>query len=223
MPSTPSPTSFLVVAPHIDDEALGCGGVIDHRFHVHYCGVESFRIIDREARLAEARSCAEHLGFTFSVNLENTVNSYRVEELIGQLEGVIEQHRPTTVFVPYPSYNQDHRAVLDAALTALRPHDQNHAVANVLLYEQIQVTVWPYREDLLRGSSFEPNFFVPIDPERKITAYRLHTSQVRDMRPPEMVEQVARWRGFQAGMPHAEAFQILRLTDPAHLRLGLNH
>lgn len=212
--------SFLVIAPHIDDEALGCGGVLDPRFHVHYCGVESFRIIDREARIAEARACAELLGFSFSINLENPVNAYRVGELIGQLEAVIQEHCPKTIFLPYPSYNQDHRSVLDAGLTALRPHDHNHTVANVLLYEQIQVTVWPHREDLLRGQTFQPNYFVPIDVERKIAAYRCHESQVRGMRPPEIVEQVARWRGFQAGMPFAEAFQVVRLTAPEHLCLG---
>lgn len=219
MPSEPTP-SFLVIAPHIDDEALGCGGVLDPRFHVHYCGVEAYRIIDRDARVAEAQACAELLGFTFTVHLENPVNDYRVVDLIGQLEAVLQEHRPTTVFLPFPSYNQDHRAVLDAGLTALRPHDRNHQVANVLLYEQIQVTVWPHRENLLRGQTFQPNYFVPIDIERKLAAYRCHESQVRGMRPPEMVEQVARWRGFQAGIPFAEAFQVLRLTAPEHLRLG---
>lgn len=212
---------LLVFSPHVDDEALGCGGILDERFHVHYCGVEPFRVIDREARLAEAAACAAHLGFTFSANPDNEVNAYRVADLVGQLEAQVAEHRPHTVFLPAASYNQDHRAVLDAGLTALRPHDRNHAVRNVLLYEQVHVALWPWRDDLTAGRAFQPSLFFPIDIERKLAAYRLHVSQVRAMRSPERVELLARWRGAQAGFDHAEGFLVARLTDPLRLDLGL--
>jgi hypothetical protein len=39
---------LLVFSPHVDDEALGLGGILDERFHVHYCGIEGFREVDRE-------------------------------------------------------------------------------------------------------------------------------------------------------------------------------
>jgi LmbE family N-acetylglucosaminyl deacetylase len=211
---------FLVVAPHIDDEVLGCGGVLDDRFHVHYCGVEEFRIVSREARLAEAKACAEFLGFSYSVDVENPVNAYSVSRLIGPFEELLRGRRPKTVFLPYPSYNQDHRAVVDAMLTALRPHDVNPFVRNVLLYEEIQVTSWPCREDLLRGTAAQPNCFAPIDIERKIAAYRLHASQVRAMRSPELLVALAKWRGFQGGYEYAEAFQAVRLSEPSALALG---
>jgi N-acetylglucosamine malate deacetylase 1 len=210
---------FLIIAPHVDDEVLGCGGILDNRFHVHYCGVDAFHIVDRETRLQEARSCAEFLGFSFSV-ASNTVNRYHVSDLISPFEDLINLHRPSTVFLPYPSYNQDHRAVLDAGLTALRPHDRNYFVPNVLLYEEIQVAGWPVREDLLRNSVFQPNYFVPIDIEQKIAAYHLHSSQVRGMRSPELLTSLARWRGFQSSQACAEGFQIVRLCDPLRLSLG---
>ena len=210
---------FLVIAPHVDDEVLGCGGILDRRFHVHYCGVEEFRIVDRETRLQEASACAEFLGFSFTISA-NAVNEYRVSDLISPFEELINLHRPAAVFLPYPSYNQDHRAVLDAALTALRPHDRNYFVPNVLLYEEIQVTGWPVRDDLLRNSAFQPNFFVPIEIERKIAAYRLHASQVRAMRSPELLTALARWRGFQSAQEYSEAFQIIRQSDPRKLVLG---
>lgn len=209
-----------MVAPHVDDEALGCGGILDERFHVHYCGVEEFRIVDRTTRLTEATKCAEYLGFSYSINLENQVNDYRLGPLIGQLEAVINEQRPQTLFLPYPSYNQDHRAVLDAALTALRPHDVNHQLRNILLYEEIQVSGWPYREDLLRAQTYHPNCFIPIDIERKITAYTKHASQVRSMRSPELLRELARWRGFQGGHEYAESFLAIKLSHPSHLTLG---
>ena len=202
---------YLVVAPHIDDEVLGCGGILDERFHVHYCGVEEFRIISREARLEEAK---------FTVNLENIVNRYVQADLIGQLEELINRIRPITVFLPYPSYNQDHRVVLDAALVAMRPHDVNFRVKNALLYEEIQVGVWPYREDILHGQTYHPNCHFPVDIRRKIQAYRLHASQVRGMRSPEMLEELAKWRGFQSGHEFAESFMAIKLSDPTQLDLG---
>lgn len=211
---------FLVIAPHIDDEVLGCGGILDARFHVHYCGVEEFRIIDRASRLAEAKACSDFLGFTYSVDLANTVNSYDVSQLIGPFEELLHEVRPTTVFLPYPSYNQDHRAVADAMLTALRHHDVNPFVRNVLLYEDIQVTSWPYREDLIHGVAVQPNCFAPIDIQRKIEAYRLHASQVRAMRSPELLTTLAKWRGFQSGYDYAEGFYAVRLSEPAALVLG---
>jgi N-acetylglucosamine malate deacetylase 1 len=119
-------------------------------------------------------------------------------------------------------YNQDHRAVHSAALIALRPHDTNFAVSNVLLYEQVHVTLWPYSEDNLRSVSFNPAYHVPIDIERKIAAYQLHASQVRAMRSPDMLRTLARWRGHQSGCEFAEGFQVLRLRSPTVLTLGLS-
>lgn len=211
---------FLLISPHVDDEVLGCGGILDERFHVHYCGVEEFRIVDRETRLAEAAACAGYLGFSYSVNLDNVVNEYQLAALIGQLEAVVNEQRPTTVFAPCPSYNQDHRAVLDATLVALRPHDINHQVANVLLYEQVHVVLWPHREDLLQGRALQPTCFIPIDIERKLEAYRRHASQQRAMRSAHAVQTLAAWRGLQSGFEHAEGFVVVRLTRPDHLNLG---
>jgi LmbE family N-acetylglucosaminyl deacetylase len=211
---------FLVIAPHVDDEVLGCGGILDERFHVHYCGVEEYRVVSREERLEEARRCSEFLDFSFSVNLSNVVNDYRVPGLVGQFEELMSQQRPSTVFLPYPSYNQDHRAVFDAGLTALRPHDVNHFPRNVLLYEEIQVTAWPHGGDILRNQAMHPTVFFPIDVERKLAAYHLHASQVRGMRSPDLLVSLARWRGFQSNWEFAEAFQALRLGEPGRLVLG---
>jgi LmbE family N-acetylglucosaminyl deacetylase len=212
--------SFLLISPHVDDEAIGCGGILDSRFHVHYCGVEEHRIIDRQTRLAEAQACADLLGYSFSVNLDNRVNHYQRSELVGQIGELISRHLPITVFLPYSSYNQDHRAVLDAGLQALAPLGCEHMVKNVLLYEQVHVGCWPYREDLVQGRVFQPSCFFPIDIETKIAAYHQHRSQVRAMRSPEAIRTLARWRGLQAGTDYAEGYMVLRLCDPGHLTLG---
>jgi LmbE family N-acetylglucosaminyl deacetylase len=214
-------TEFLVFAPHIDDEALGCGGVLDARFHVHFLGVEDHHEVDREVRLAEAAACAGVLGHAWSLATGHVVNRYAIADLIGELEMVIARHRPSTVFLPCASYNQDHRATLDAGLVAVRPHDRNPWVANVLLYEEVHVVAWPQRDDLVQARASQPNCLFPIDLERKLAGYRAHASQVRAMRSPELVAALARWRGFQANVAAAEAFVAVRIADPTRLALGL--
>jgi LmbE family N-acetylglucosaminyl deacetylase len=211
-------SSYLLISPHADDEAAGAGGILDDRFHVHYCGVEH-DAGERQPRLAEVRACADLLGFSFSVNLDNRTGGFQDSELVCQLEELINHLRPTTVFLPCPSTDQDHRAVLDAGLIALRQHDVNHSVSNVLLFEQVQASCWPCREDLVQGRAFQPTCFFPIDAATKIAACRCYRS-LESTVSSDAVTTLARWRGIQAGTDHAEGYMVLRLTNPGHLVLG---
>ena len=37
----------LVISPHIDDEVLSCGGILDENTFVLECGVDNFHIVSR--------------------------------------------------------------------------------------------------------------------------------------------------------------------------------
>lgn len=196
----------LVIAPHVDDEVLGCASILSPSCHVYFCGVEAFREVGRSERLEEAEAAARLLGHSWECDTDRTVNQYQEHELIVALEAVINRVKPLRVFIPYAGYNQDHRAVFNAAFVALRPHDRNHFVRQVLVYEAAHDVIWVPR-------SIEVNYFVPLDIERKIEAYRCHRSQVRGMRSPDTLRAIAAVRGAAIGVPHAEAFQILRWVD----------
>jgi len=150
------------------------------------------------------------LGFDFEV-LTNLVNNYEVTVLIDQLSDTINRIKPEKVFIPYPSYNQDHQAVYKAALIALRPHDINFFVKKVLVYEQPHVFLWDYSYD--KDSNFKPNYFASIDIEKKIHAYKCIKSQVRSFRSPEFVKDLASVRGKQAQCDFAEAYEVLRWVE----------
>ncbi|MBX2880198.1 MAG: PIG-L family deacetylase, partial [Granulosicoccus sp.] len=112
----------LIFSPHIDDEVLGCFSFLKPGTHVLFAGVESRPDIPRQTRLSELENSSNALGFSYQI-LDNTVNHYVANELIQAFEESIVTLRPRTVLLPIPSYNQDHRAVYDAALVATRPHD----------------------------------------------------------------------------------------------------
>ena len=123
-------------------------------------------------------------------------------------EKVINEYKPDQIFLPNPSYNQDHKTVYDAAMVALRPHDLNYFVKKVLIYEQPQVYLWNNT-----SREFKPNYYVPIDINKKIKAYKLMASQVRTFRSPEMLKSMALLRGAQGNLKYAEGFEIVRWVE----------
>ena len=125
----------LIISPHIDDEVLGCGGILDNDAFVLHCGVEDRSNVSSEERIKEIEEVRKFLGFKMKL-LKNTVNNYKVNDLISEFERTINELKPDQVYIPYPSYNQDHKAVYEASLVALRPHDVNFFVKKVLIYEQ---------------------------------------------------------------------------------------
>jgi len=197
----------LIVSPHIDDDVLGCGGIIDENSVVLYCGANESEIPDRpssEIRLKEAQKVSAFLGNEF-ILLDNKVNNYALVTLISQIEKHINQIQPEEIYLPHPSYNQDHRTVHAASITALRPHDKNYFVKKVMIYEQPHVFLWDHA-----AKNFIPNYFAEIDVDKKIQAYQLMQSQVRSFRGSDMIRSLAQLRGSQSNFKFAEAFQILR-------------
>lgn len=198
----------VVISPHCDDEVLGCGGVLDNRkkynnTFVYYLGVDLFHIVKRETRLSEVSAVASFLNFDFMIG-KNTVNNYKKELIINEITDVINDLKPEEIFIPNGnSYNQDHKEVYDACIIALRPHDLNYFVRNVFVYEVEQYLLWG-------ENVFEPNYFEAINIKNKIKAYKLHNSQVRNFRPPELLKNYSCIRGLSCKLEYAEAFKIIR-------------
>lgn len=205
----------LIISPHVDDEVLACGGMLDEDSFVYYCGIDESKVapdpvhrIPMDEREVELRKVSEFLGFKYEVNKETKVNYYRdyEDKLKDEFERLINELKPEMIFIPLPSYNQDHKAVYRALQVALRPHDKNFFVKKVLLYEQPHSIMW-------EPEDYRPNYFVPIDIERKIHAYKLQESQVRAFRSPEIVRAIAKLRGGQSNCDHAEGFFVQRWVE----------
>jgi len=203
----------LVVSPHADDEVLGCGGILDKKTYVFYCGINENNVFEKTKhripmgeREKEISNVANFFGFSYEINKKNLVNNYNLIKLISQTEKLINKIKPEMIFIPFPSYNQDHKTVYQASRVALRPHDNNWRVKKILTYEQPHSIIWEEKQ-------FSPQYFVPIDIERKITGYLLHDSQVRKFRSPEILKAMAKIRGGSINVECAEAYMVERWID----------
>lgn len=216
----------LIVAPHPDDEVLGCGGILardkmnNEKNWVLYVTTSDFKQYSKdgfasvESRLNEIEKVSHYLNFNYELllNGENyhcKLDSLPQLELISIFERKLEEIRPNEIYLPSPhTFDQDHRAVFNAFFTALRPIPtmHKHFVSNVFLYEQPKLA-WTLNK-------FHPNYYVSIDIEKKLNAMSLHKSQMREqphIRCLDNVRSLAEMRGKEAATEYAEAFQVLRI------------
>ena len=201
----------LIISPHVDDEVLGCGGILSKNHIVLHSGLsDGFRhgdtIFSKDFRLQEFEDVKKTTGCETRL-LEHPVNNYSRNKLIGDFEEAINEIKPEKIYIPNPSYNQDHKEVYDAALIALRPHDINFFVKKVLAYEQPQ-DFWHSGRP-----PFSPTHFIPIDITHKISLYEKMNSQVRGHRSSEHVKTIAQLRGMQSNYEYAEGFEVLRWIE----------
>lgn len=215
----------LVIAPHVDDDVIGCGGILDEDTVVFYCGVDDYHRVDKAQRNLEAMAVQKSTGHLFfwpngfskewrkvidieerevQYPCERNVNEYDFESLKDDFECLISIIQPEEILFPWPSYNQDHQTVYAAAMVATRPHDENHFIKRVLLYEE---------PDCLWGEQFRPNLYRQIDIIRKLELYNLMPSQIRGHRHPEHIKALATIRGAASGYAAAEAYHILRWIE----------
>ena len=195
----------IIISPHIDDEVVGCGGIIDDDTFIIECGVEDRNYVNKQQRVKEINIVCEMTGAKYKL-LDNIVNTYNLRNMIGTFESIINDFKPNEIYIPHPSYNQDHREVYEAAFTAVRPHDVNHFVEHVYVYEQPHVFIWNWNH-----GNFSPQYFVPIDIEFKIKLYlEGMSSMVREHRSVELIRALAVLRGKQSNCKYAEAYQVLR-------------
>lgn len=214
----------LVVAPHPDDEILGCGGTIarlaeqDQAVHVLVAtrgmppafAEEGVQKVRKEMRAAhEMLDVVETHETDLPAAALDTVPAAQVNAEIGQ---VIDAVAPDTIFVPHiGDIHGDHAIVFQACMVAARPrHDR--APSRILCYETLSETNW-YAPPLT--PAFLPNVFIDISStlERKLDAFRCFESQVKSFpeeRSIEALEALARSRGATVHLKAAEAFMNIR-------------
>jgi LmbE family N-acetylglucosaminyl deacetylase len=214
----------MVIAPHPDDEVLGCGGTIARHAgagdEVHVVVVtrgapEVFPAGQVEQVRQEAARAHEVLGVAATHYLDlpapmlDTVPKYRQA---GAIRSVIGDVRPEVVYLPHHGdIHHDHRETYMAVLVAARPLS-DCSVRRLLCYETLSETEWA---PPIADNQFCPNVFINIEPhlQKKLEAMSCFTSQLRpspSSRSLQTIEALARLRGATVHLAAAEAFQLVR-------------
>jgi len=226
---------LLIIAPHPDDEVIGCAGLIQKvknnggKVFVLFLTVGDTKdfskkgissLNDRKKEIKKVSSFLKYDKYDIAFEGEkyhlklDLLGQKKLMDMIEKKSSVaIEKIRPTIVAFPsFHSYNQDHRVAAYATHAALRPakRDVKHFVPIVLGYEEA-ADFWN------NGMQLVPNFFVPTSEKEinnKLKALRLYRSQLRNLpspRSPEAIMALARLRGTQSGNSFSEGFSAHRI------------
>lgn len=216
----------LVIAPHPDDEVLGCGGTIKRYSQkgdeVYLCIVTKTYTPEWSKEFAENRKkeiekANKVLGIkkTFFLDLPtvklDTVPQKKLNDLISDCMAKI---KPQIVYIPHRGdINKDHRLVFEAAIVAVRPKP-NFPVKKILCYEVLSETDWS------GGIGEKENIFIPsvymniLDTlKHKLKAMSCYKKELKEYPHPRSLEAItalAKKRGTEAGLKAAEAFMLVR-------------
>jgi len=217
--------TVLVVAPHPDDETLGCGGtLLKHKASgdkIHWLIVTR---IDEEAgfsterisaRSHEIKTVSTMYGFDSVVNLNlptTKLDILPIQQLIEMIGDAILKIRPEILYVPFPGdIHTDHRVVFQA-VAACTKWFRFGSIKKILAYETLSETDFAINPDL---NAFAPNVFVDIselmlEKLRIMQIYKSEMGLFPFPRSEEAIVALSQIRGVAAGCEAAEAFMLLK-------------
>jgi len=213
----------LVVAPHPDDETLGCGGTIlkhnDLNHEVHWISVTN--ISDDEwsefkvkSRQKEIKKIAKMYNFKTFSNLDFTaarLDSVPMVDIVSKISELVQEIQPNIVYVNnYNDVHTDHQVVFKAVISATKNFRQP-SVSRILMYETLSETEF---HPAFSGESFNPNVFVDITDffSQKCQIMKQYEGEVMESPHPrsiDTIEALAKYRGSRIGEKYAEAFQLI--------------
>ena len=215
----------LVVAPHPDDETLGCGGTLLRHVckgdEVYWlivtdlsvdCGFPQLQVIQRQE---EIQQVSKAYGFAEVYNLKlppAQLEEFPKGKLVSLIGKIVKDVNPEIVYLPYRNdVHTDHRIVFDAVVSCSKWF-RYPSIRRVLCYETLSETDFSLYPNL---EGFTPNSFVDITNymDKKIEIakiYRTEMGQFPFPRSPEALQALAQVRGAASGCLAAESFIILR-------------
>ncbi len=204
--------NIVVIAPHPDDESIGCGGALcchadaGDRVTVIFLtsGELGLKHLTREVawqtREAEAKAAGKILGIAEMHFLRQP--DWTLEDVVGPTAAAVAEilanERPQFVYVPHPREGHpDHKAAVEILKQSL-------AICAVSVPEIRGYEVWtPLGE-------YSVVVDISAQMARKLKAIRCHASQLVDIDYAHAAQSLNAYRGVLAArVPFAEVFQLL--------------
>jgi LmbE family N-acetylglucosaminyl deacetylase len=215
----------LVVAPHPDDELLGCGGLLLRR---HSEGARVGLVIvtslalksphnddEIKRRQLEIGEVAQGLGISsndvFQLGFPTTtLDAIPMFQLVQAMSSIFQEFVPNEILTPHRGdVHSDHR-ITSEVVAACSKWFRYPSIRRVLSYETLSETGLGHSPELV----FNPNVYVDISPwiERKIELLEIYSSEMAAFPFPRSavaVRALAQLRGANSGFAMAEAFELL--------------
>src|SRR5215472_1231954 len=216
---------ILVVAPHPDDETLGCGGTLlrhkDGGDEIHWLivtkrseefGYAKAKIERLVHQISEVKrlynfDSVHHLDFD-ALNIDDS----KLLQLVSKIGAVMKHIEPDTVYAPFSGdVHSDHRVIFDAVAGCAKWFRYPY-VKRILAYEVISETDFDINP---QNPTFRPNVFVDISLylERKLQIMKVYADEMADFpfpRSEQALRALASVRAAACGVAAAEAFVLLK-------------
>lgn len=219
----------MFISPHPDDVEIGCGGTIARATEDGHQAVivvaigngnlhmlHSNEVVPFEQRKKEQRRAAICLGVEEVVYM-NLAPAAHLDEIplctgISAMDRLLIDMDPHELYVPYPSFAQDHQYVFQMCMAATRPTRKDQLA--IFLYEQPS----QFHGQQLHGPLYS-RYYVKLQDrhmEAKMQAIESHESQMNG-RTLSLVgthgpHTLLCLRGAEIGTDYAEMFHVLRMV-----------
>ncbi|WP_135081381.1 PIG-L family deacetylase [Terasakiella sp. SH-1] len=215
---------ILVIAPHPDDETLGCGGtLLKHKANgdrIHWLiitcmnveqGFSAERIRNRKVEIVEV-SKQFQFDSVFELNYPSTLlDTIPMSDFVLRISDVIKEIKPEVVYLPHGGdIHSDHYAVYQSAKPCIKWF-RYPSIKRTYIYETISETDF----SLPDSSFFQPNVFINISEfiDKKIEIMKIYGGEMKEFpfpRSERAIRALAEQRGSQVGCHAAEAFMLLK-------------
>ena len=214
---------ILFVAPHPDDETLGCGGTIlkhhakgneTHWLIVTGISVDSGWPSSKvEKRDDEIKEVSKKYRFSnvHKLNFPTTrVDTLPISDIIGKIVEIYNSIEPDIVYYPFSNdVHTDHQIIAKAMQSSFKWFRFPH-IKKVYMYETISETDFNFAGDRI----FKPNVFVDISKylNEKIKIMKIYDGEMGEFpfpRSEQTIRSLALLRGSQSGFKSAEAFELV--------------
>lgn len=215
----------LVIAPHPDDETLGCGGTILRHINA---GDEVSWLIATEMQKAigfsddkidqrrnQIQGVAKLYGFSsvFGLPFPTTrLDTIPLGDIVKAISDVFITAQPEVIYLPYRGdVHTDHKIIFDAAIACTKWFRYAY-VKRILAYETLSETDFAVNPG---DNGFRPNVYVDIENfmERKLKIMQSYMGEIGEFpfpRSDDAILSLAKVRGACAGFKAAEAFMLIK-------------
>lgn len=201
-----------IIAPHCDDETLGCGGLLiklkKKKIPASVIFISENKSDKLDAILKKIKK-KYNLNKIYRLGYKPTfLDISNKNTLIEKIKKILINFRTSDLYLPNPDdIHTDHYHAFKASLSASKWF-RNKYIKKILIYETLS------ESEILSLKAFTPNLYININNEitDKINVMKLYKSEIKSFpfpRSATSINSLAKFRGSSCGFKYAEAFKLI--------------